>query len=119
VFVLSSHSEGLSNTILEAMASRLPVVATDVGGADELVIDGETGMLVTPGAVPALADALDAMLSNPAAARAMGEAGRRRVESDFTLEGMIRRYERLYREVAAAAKRSPMARPAPEQSGAA
>ena len=63
VFVLPSQSEGLNNTILEAMAAGLPVVATRVGGADEMVIDGGTGLLVPPGSPEKMADALKRLLS--------------------------------------------------------
>jgi sugar transferase (PEP-CTERM/EpsH1 system associated) len=119
VFVLSSDSEGLSNTILEAMASRLPVVATDVGGAAELVRPGETGWLVRPYSAAALAEALDAALSDGETRQAMGRAGRRRAEAEFGLDAMVRRYERLYCEAAAAFKRLPVAPPATERSGAA
>jgi sugar transferase (PEP-CTERM/EpsH1 system associated) len=98
VFVLSSSSEGMSNTILEAMAARLPVVATRVGGADEMVIDGETGCLVPAGGPEELAAALTALLSAPDRARAMGAAGRARAEQEFSLSGMVTRYETLYAE---------------------
>ncbi len=100
VFVLSSASEGLSNTILEAMASGLPVVATHVGGADELVQEGVTGLLVPPHSPRDLARALALLLGNATMRRAMGVAGRARAESEFSLEGMVRRYEALYLEVA-------------------
>jgi glycosyltransferase involved in cell wall biosynthesis len=98
VFVMSSESEGLSNTVLEAMASALPVAATRVGGTDEMVLDGCTGLLVDPHSPEALAAALSTLFENPDRARAMGAAGRARAESEFSLPGMIRRYETLYRE---------------------
>jgi L-malate glycosyltransferase len=97
-FVLPSASEGLSNTILEAMASGLPVVATRVGGADEMVIDGRTGHLVPPQLPPALADALSGVLKDAATRREMGAAGRARSEAEFSLESMVRRYEAVYVE---------------------
>jgi sugar transferase (PEP-CTERM/EpsH1 system associated) len=96
VFVQSSVSEGLSNTILEAMASALPIVATRVGGADEMVEHGVTGLLVEPSSPAALAAAMGSLLFDAPRARTMGEAGRVRAESEFSLDGMIRRYEALY-----------------------
>jgi glycosyltransferase involved in cell wall biosynthesis len=100
-FVLSSVSEGLSNTILEAMATGLPVVATRVGGADELVVDGDTGLLVSPGAPREMAGALRRLATDGRARRAMGAAGRTRAESEFALSTMIERYENLYVDLAA------------------
>jgi sugar transferase (PEP-CTERM/EpsH1 system associated) len=104
VFVLSSLSEGLSNTILEAMATGLPVVATRVGGADELVQEDRTGILVPAGEPPALADAILRLARDPACRLRMGGAGRMRAETFFSLDGMIRDYENLY--VGLAAQRS-------------
>jgi sugar transferase (PEP-CTERM/EpsH1 system associated) len=100
VFALSSVSEGLSNTILEAMATGLPVIATRVGGADELVEDGVTGLLVAPGSPSDMSAALRRLL-DPSARKAMGHAGRRRVEAEFALSTMVKRYEALYSELAA------------------
>jgi sugar transferase (PEP-CTERM/EpsH1 system associated) len=96
VFVLSSSSEGLSNTIQEAMAAGLPVVATRVGGADELVDESGTGLLVPPGNPEALAHALGSLAQDAGRRRSMGDAGRRRAESVFGIDIMIREYERLY-----------------------
>jgi L-malate glycosyltransferase len=100
VFVQPSRSEGLSNTIMEAMAASLPVVATQVGGADELVVDGVTGLLVQPGVAESLAGALGRLLSVPADQARMGTAGRSRVETEFELSVAVRRYERLYVDLA-------------------
>lgn len=97
VFCLPSKSEGMSNTILEAMASALPVVATRVGGADELVVDGETGLLVQAGDGSALADALAALVCDAGRRARFGCAGRRRAVEQFSLDGMVRNYREFYR----------------------
>jgi sugar transferase (PEP-CTERM/EpsH1 system associated) len=102
VFVLASTTEGISLTLLEAMAAALPIVATDVGGNREVVVSGETGWLVPPRSPEALADALLAAIRDREQERRFGAAGRRRVEALFDLRVMVRRYESLYREVLAA-----------------
>lgn len=96
VFCLPSLSEGLSSAILAAMANRLPVVATQVGGIPELVVDGETGFLVPPGSPQKLAAALAQLLASSELRRQMGEAGRRRVEMNFTLSRKLDETERVY-----------------------
>jgi len=96
VFVNCSTSEGISLTILEAMASRLPVVATRVGGTPEVVIDGVTGLLVPPRAPAAVADALSALSRDPDRRAALGIAGRDRVERSFSIEQMVGQYEQAY-----------------------
>lgn len=96
VFVQPSRSEGMSNTILEAMASRLPVVATHVGGADEMVLDGTTGILVPVHEPPALASALERLVTSEPLRQAMGTAGRIRVEREFSLQAMIDGYRSVY-----------------------
>ncbi|CAL95890.1 TIGR03088 family PEP-CTERM/XrtA system glycosyltransferase [Azoarcus olearius] len=103
VFVLPSLAEGISNTILEAMACGLPVLATDVGGNAELVAAGDTGGLVPPADSQAMATALIAYLRHPALRQRHGEAGRRRAEAVFSLDGMINRYHALYDNLLAAA----------------
>ena len=100
IFVQSSKSEGMSNTILEAMASGLPVVATHVGGADEMVVAGETGILVPPSNAERLADALNRLVGDADLRVKLGEAGRRRAYGEFSLDRMIHNYEAFYRDVA-------------------
>ena len=100
IFVLSSRSEGLSNTILEAMAAGVPVVATRVGGADEMVVEGTTGLLVPAASPEELATALRRLLLDPALRTTMGHAGRARVEQAFDLAETVRRYEALYTDLA-------------------
>jgi sugar transferase (PEP-CTERM/EpsH1 system associated) len=100
IFVSSSTSEGLSNTILEAMATGLPVVATDVGGTSELVVHERTGLLVPPSDPSALAAALRSLVDDRARRQSLGDAGRHRAEAEFDLARMVRRYEELYIELA-------------------
>ncbi len=96
LLVLPSHQEGLPNAVLEAMAAGLPVVATDVGGTSELVVDGETGRLVAPHDPAALAGALLSLLRDNQARQVMGRAAAERARTRFSLEAMVRSYERLY-----------------------
>jgi glycosyltransferase involved in cell wall biosynthesis len=97
VVAIPSHSEGLSNTLLEAMAMARPVVATAVGGNTDVLRDGENGRLVPPRDPEALAAALLAVLEAPEAARRLGETARRLVAAEFPLARMVARYEELYR----------------------
>ena len=99
IFVQSSTSEGMSNTILEAMAAGLPIVATGVGGADEMVVDGETGILVPPAEPGNLADALDRLLQGESLRHAMGRAGEKRAQGEFSLERMIATYQSFYCDI--------------------
>jgi glycosyltransferase involved in cell wall biosynthesis len=100
VFVLPSISEGMSNTILEAMASGLPVVATRVGGNPELVEENRSGWLFQPGDSADLSARLELLASNPDLSSALGTAGRQRAVNQFSLDGMISRYRDLYLELA-------------------
>ena len=101
LYVSASRREGLSLAVLEAMALGLPVVATRVAGHLDAVSDGVTGRLVPPDQPDTLGDALESLLGEPAAARrALGEAGRRRVEQRFGVERMAAETAALYRAVA-------------------
>jgi sugar transferase (PEP-CTERM/EpsH1 system associated) len=95
-FVLPSKGEGISNTILEAMSSGLPVIATRVGGNAELVEDGITGRLVPAENDAAIAREILAYFGDPALARRQGRAGRSRAERLFSIDGMVGRYRDLY-----------------------
>jgi glycosyltransferase involved in cell wall biosynthesis len=96
LFVLSSISEGIALTLLEAMASGLPVVATRVGGTPEVVQDGVTGLLVPPRNPSALAAALLRLHRDHPLAIRLGGAGRKLVEERFDVRRMVGRYEQLY-----------------------
>ena len=96
LFVLPSLAEGISNTILEAMASGLPVVATAVGGNPELVEDGVTGRLIAPASPAALAEAMSDYIDHPEWLGPHGRAGRRRAEERFSLDSMVASYTTLY-----------------------
>jgi sugar transferase (PEP-CTERM/EpsH1 system associated) len=96
LFVLPSQAEGISNTILEAMACGLPVVATAVGGNAELVVDGETGRLVPASDPEALAAAIHEYVDAPERMLTHGAAGRRRIEEQFSMEAMVAAYLKVY-----------------------
>ncbi len=95
VFVLPSLSEGLSSSILVAMAMALPVVATKVGGIPELVLDKENGLLVPAADAAALAEAIELLAGDPHTAYRMGQIGRQRMEEHFTLDRKILETEQL------------------------
>lgn len=95
-FVLPSLAEGISNTILEAMASGLPIVATAVGGNVDLVAHGQTGYIVPAADPQAMADQLISLASNPGAARSLGQAGRLRVLNSFSMQAMVSTYQGVY-----------------------
>ncbi|MHB1083836.1 MAG: TIGR03088 family PEP-CTERM/XrtA system glycosyltransferase [Thiobacillus sp.] len=96
VFVLPSKNEGISNTILEALASGLPVIATEVGGNVELVADGGSGTLVQPGDVGEMAQALLSYLDAPARIAEQGGNARQHAEQRFSIPAMVEAYARVY-----------------------
>lgn len=96
IFVLGSLREGISNTILEAMASGLPIVASDTGGNRELVANGVNGKLVRPGDARALAAAISRYIVDPELRHRHGAESRRRACTQFSLDVMIDRYRSLY-----------------------
>jgi glycosyltransferase involved in cell wall biosynthesis len=95
VVVLPSETEGFSNSIIQAMAYRKPVVACRVGGNPEAIEDGVTGLLVPPKDPETLAQALDRLVADEALRRRMGEAGRERVTREFTKQVMLRKTEAM------------------------
>jgi L-malate glycosyltransferase len=95
--LLTSSTEGLSNAILEAMASGLPTIATAVGGNPELIDSHRTGILVPPFSVEVLAEAMFELVSRPDHGRAMGRQARARAERDFSLPAMVDAYSGFYR----------------------
>jgi glycosyltransferase involved in cell wall biosynthesis len=96
MFVLPSQSEGISLTLLEAMACGLPAVATRVGGTPEVVLEGQTGLLVPPRDPAALAQAIAHVGGDPELGLRMGRAGRERVQQHFDVRRMVADYESLY-----------------------
>jgi glycosyltransferase involved in cell wall biosynthesis len=101
VCVLSSKAEGFSNSILEYMAAGRPVVATDVGGAREAIVEGETGYLVQSGDDAKMAERVISLLTQPDKASSMGSEGRRVVEKEYSCEAQLKRTEELYERLLA------------------
>jgi len=99
IFVLPSLSEGAANVAMEASASGLPVIATRVGEVPQIVSDGETGILIKPRDVNALAEAIEKLIDNPSLAEEMGEAGRKRMEEIYDWEIVCDKLERAYQKV--------------------
>lgn len=98
--------EGLGVAALQAGAAGIPVVGARAGGIPEVVVDEETGLLCPPGDAGALAAAIERLLKDPEAARAMGERGRSRIEAEFSVDAMVEGNLRVYREVVAARRGS-------------
>ena len=96
VLVVSSNNEGTPVSAIEAMASAVPVVATRVGGLPDLIRDGETGVLVPPGAAAPLADAVIALLRDTTARERLGRAARSDAATRFSVERLVADTSRLY-----------------------
>jgi glycosyltransferase involved in cell wall biosynthesis len=96
ISVLPSLSEGLSNVLLESMGAGVPVVATTVGGNTEIIDGGITGLLIRPCDSDALARSLLSLLENPALARKLGEAGKKKIRATYSVRAMVERTEQHY-----------------------
>jgi glycosyltransferase involved in cell wall biosynthesis len=100
LFVQSSDYEGTPNSVLEAMALETPLVATDVGGTAELVRSDVDGVVVPPGRVEPIVQAVSALLASPSRARDMAVQARARVETDLSFETRMKRVEAIYEDLA-------------------
>lgn len=96
IYVLPSYSECMPMSILEAMSYSIPVVSTFVGGIPELVSDGETGFLISPGDLDALYKKLEFLIQNRTLREEFGEKGRLAIESDHNLDLTVQRINRIY-----------------------
>jgi glycosyltransferase involved in cell wall biosynthesis len=97
----SSGTEGFSNSIIEYMSAARPVVATDIGGAREAIVEGETGYIVPPGDERAMADRIISLLRDPERAEQMGERGLQVVKEKFSCAAQVERVESLYERLLA------------------
>lgn len=112
IFVLVSHWEGFPYTIIEAMSAGLAIIASDVGGAKE-ALDEHCGILVKRGDELGLTNALEQLLKNPSLIKKMGEAARKRVEQEFSLEKMLKETKQIYEQILVSLRTSPKNTPAP------
>ena len=101
VFWFGSDFEGMSNSVMEAMAAGVPVIATDIPPNRELVIDGETGFLVNVGDSPAMCQFADRILGDCDLTSRLGTAARNRMRDEFSIDRMVEAHAMLYREVVA------------------
>ena len=105
IFVFPSLTEGLPLVVIEAMATGLPIVASHVGGIPELVVNGETGFLVSPASKEEIKEAIIKLLNNPELRKEMGQIARKRFETHFSLPQMVQKYIEVYEEVVRKFKR--------------
>jgi glycosyltransferase involved in cell wall biosynthesis len=101
IFVLPSLTEGLPMALLEAVASKVPVIASRVGAIPSLIINGETGMLIEPGNVKSMKQALGYMLEHRAQAERLSDQAYQRIRSEYSAAKMAEQYMKIYRGVAA------------------
>jgi glycosyltransferase involved in cell wall biosynthesis len=99
--ILCSHEEGFSNAVLEGMAASLPMVVTDVGGNSEAVVHEECGLVVPPGDIQRLGEAIVTLARDAPRRMSLGQAARHRIETEFTLEKCVDRYNAFYSELLA------------------
>lgn len=107
VFWLASEFEGMSNSVMEAMAAGVPVIASDIPPNRELVVDGQTGYLVRVGDSVGMAQFTDRILADPLLAQRLGTSGRERMRTDFSIDRMVAAHAELYREVLRTSLNSP------------
>ena len=100
IYVSASRTEGMSNALLEALGSGLPVVATRTGSAPDVVVDGDCGWLVPVGDAAALAEALGRLVGDASQRARLGDAARRRAVAEFSIAAIVQRYIEMYREIA-------------------
>jgi glycosyltransferase involved in cell wall biosynthesis len=98
---LPSATEGLSNSLLEALAIGLPVLATRVGGTPDVITHGENGYLIPPDDLPALKTGLTTLLTDPTLCARLGVKGRQRIQTDFSLESVASQMVALYQSLLA------------------
>jgi len=98
--ILSTYGESFSNAIMEYMALSKPVIATEGGGTNELVVNGETGFIIAQKSPDLLAEKIDYLLNDENLRHIMGENGRKRIQKEFNIDKMIRRHMKLYRKLA-------------------
>ena len=110
LLVAPSRREALPLTLIEAAAAGVPVVASRIGGVPEVVLDGETGILVTPADPTSLARAIETLITDPALRMRLGQAARRRYEDHFSLQPMLDTTEEVYRSLLPAAHSPGLAR---------
>ncbi len=99
IAVLSTFTEGISNSIVEYMALGKAVVATDGGGTKELIVDNETGFIIPQQSPTVLADKIEILLNNPNLRETMGRKGKQRIIDEFNLDKMVNAHVKLYNKL--------------------